>query len=100
MVFVPYMEPFGLVTLEAMACGTPVIAINEGGLREIIVEHETGILVNRNPQEIAKAIMCLKDDKFLRNKIINNALIQIKKYWNWQRAAEQLNEYFIKMRKR
>ena len=93
-VFVPLMEPFGLVVLEAMACGTPVIGVREGGVREIISDNESGLLVNRNPEEISKAIIRLQEDKGLRDSIINNALIHIKEYWNWQRAAGQLNERF------
>jgi glycosyltransferase involved in cell wall biosynthesis len=39
-------EPFGLVMTEAMACGTPVIAYSEGAAPEIVVEGETGFVVN------------------------------------------------------
>jgi glycosyltransferase involved in cell wall biosynthesis len=39
-------EPFGLVLIESMACGTPVIAFNEGSVPEIIVHGETGFVVN------------------------------------------------------
>ena len=38
-------EPFGLVALEALACGVPVVATAVGGLREIVVDGESGILV-------------------------------------------------------
>jgi glycosyltransferase involved in cell wall biosynthesis len=51
------VESFGLVAIEAFACGTPVIACAHGGLREIIVHGKTGIFVEPgNPVELANAI--------------------------------------------
>ncbi len=43
-------EPFGLVTIEAMACGTPVIAINTGGPAEVIADTNAGILIDARIQ--------------------------------------------------
>ena len=42
-IFGSYLEPFGLVSLEAMACGTPVIAVKEGGIREIVKHMQNGL---------------------------------------------------------
>jgi glycosyltransferase involved in cell wall biosynthesis len=50
-----WAEPFGLVMIEAMACGTPVIAFPEGAARQIVVEGETGYLV-ADEDEMARAI--------------------------------------------
>ena len=51
------VESFGLVAIEAFACGTPVIATRHGGLRELIVEGQTGLLVPPNDDEaLASAI--------------------------------------------
>ena len=51
------MESFGLVAIEAFACGTPVIASAHGGLREIIDHGKTGIFVEPgNPFELVNAI--------------------------------------------
>lgn len=47
-------EPFGMVMIEAMACGTPVIAFNRGSVPEVVT-HETGIIVN-NPSEMIRAV--------------------------------------------
>ncbi len=48
-------EPFGLVMTEAMACGTPVIAFPEGSASEIVVDGETGFVVE-DEQAMAEAI--------------------------------------------
>jgi glycosyltransferase involved in cell wall biosynthesis len=89
-VFVPLMEPFGLVTIEAMACGTPVIAANQGGPREVIRDGETGLLVDRSPSAIAAAIQRLQDDATLWQSISTAALAEVAARWKWQHAAQQL----------
>jgi glycosyltransferase involved in cell wall biosynthesis len=50
-------EPFGLVVIEAMACGTPVIAFKQGSMPELIKDGVTGFLVN----SIEEAVLALKD---------------------------------------
>ena len=48
-------EPFGLVVIEAMACGTPVAALRRGAVPELIVSGQTGVIVDR-PEELPSAI--------------------------------------------
>jgi glycosyltransferase involved in cell wall biosynthesis len=63
-------EPFGLVLLEAMSLGRPVIATAAGGPLEIVVESGTGLLVApENPQPMADAIVRLIDDPALRDSL-------------------------------
>jgi glycosyltransferase involved in cell wall biosynthesis len=64
--YAPVREPFGLVPLEAMACGTPVVAVTEGGIPESIVDGQTGLLTDRDPARFAAAVERLVDDPRVR----------------------------------
>lgn len=55
-VCVAHLEPLGLTTMESLACGTPVIAVDEGGYREVVADGVNGWLVPRSVPELARAI--------------------------------------------
>ena len=93
-VFVPLMEPFGLIPLESNACGTPVIGIREGGIRESIIDGETGILVDRDEQELVQAITKLIDSQELREKLAQNGVEYVQKHWTWEKSMTLLEKYF------
>jgi glycosyltransferase involved in cell wall biosynthesis len=93
-VFVPLMEPFGLIPLESNACGTPIIGIREGGIRESIIDGETGILVDRDEQELVQAITKLIDSQEMREKLSQNGVEYVRKYWTWEKSTALLEKYF------
>jgi glycosyltransferase involved in cell wall biosynthesis len=88
LVFVPLMEPFGLVALEAMACGTPVVGVREGGVRESVIDGRTGMLVEREPDKLALAIDRLVQDRDLRNRQGEEAARYVKQEWTWSRSID------------
>lgn len=71
--------------LEAMACGTPVVASNVGGIPEIITDGYDGILVDPGyPEELADAIIDLLQDKTLYNQISKREKETITKKFSWE----------------
>ncbi len=91
-VYAPYLEPFGYVPLEAMACGTPVVGVKEGGLRESILHNKTGLLTQRNEKDFARAIIKLMEDKELWNKFSQTGIKYIESVWTLDKAGERLLE--------
>ncbi len=71
----PQVEDFGLVAAEAQACGTPVIALNQGGGKEIVSDGETGILFNnQNVDELVMAVKRFQISNFDKKLIRESAL--------------------------
>ncbi len=69
-VSVPWYEPFGIVPVEAMACGVPVVGSAVGGLIDTIVDGETGFHVPpRQPERLAATLRTLLDDAALRRRM-------------------------------
>lgn len=94
-VIVPsHYESFGMVALEAMACGTPVIASNVGGLRYTIRDGETGLLVPReDPAALAEKIALLLDDEPLRLHLGRNGQHHAQRY-SWRTIAHEMRELY------
>ena len=83
-------ESFGLVALEAAACGTPVVAAAVGGLRSIVSDGETGLLVEgRDPLEWATAVALLLDDGDLAASMGTRASARSGR-WSWGMTAARL----------
>ncbi len=60
-----WQEPFGMVLIESMACGTPVLAHSVGGVPEIVVEGKNGLLVReKTPAALRKAVLYVRDNPF------------------------------------
>jgi glycosyltransferase involved in cell wall biosynthesis len=93
----PWYEPFGMVALEAMACGAPVVASRVGGLAETVLDGQTGILVPaRQPRSIQAAIEALLHDPARRRAMGGAALHRAQSY-GWPSVAARILEIARRM---
>jgi glycosyltransferase involved in cell wall biosynthesis len=92
-VYAPVNEPFGLVTLEAMACATPVVAVGEGGVRETVLDGETGVLAERDPEQFAQAVRALLADPRRRAQLGQQGRVRVEQHWSWDASTVQVEEH-------
>ncbi len=94
-VFPSLYEPFGIVALEAMAAGTPVIVSRVGGLAEIVVDEITGLQVPKDDADaLAEAMVRLTQETGLSARLSREALKTLEYKYNWRGiAATTAGEY-------
>jgi glycosyltransferase involved in cell wall biosynthesis len=93
-VYSPLQEALGMAPLEAMACGTPVVAVAEGGMRETVVEGETGWLVERDEVAFSQKLTSLLSNQALRQSMGDAGVSYVQQNWTWNRAIDRLEFQF------
>ena len=96
-VYSPYLEPFGLVPLESMACGTPVVAVKEGGVRETVIHKKTGLLIDRDEELFGDAVTKVLSKDYKRYNMGKNAVNTVENYWTIEHAGERLIEHLMRV---
>lgn len=94
----PWYEPFGIVPLEAMACGVPVVAAAVGGLRDTVVDEETGLLVPPfDADATAAAIERLLNDSSTRSAYSRAGRERVRTKYTWQRVARDTADVYARV---
>ena len=93
----PYTELLGLTSLEAMACGVPVVVSNAGSLPEIVTAGETGYIVPPgDPAALREIIDRLLADSAERNRLGANARAVVEERFTWHKTALRCLEIYQK----
>jgi len=93
-IFPSTTETFGLVALEAMACGVPVIAARTGGVLDTVQDGVNGLFFDpQQPQQIRQQVLRLRDQPQLRRQLAENALRHARSR-SWRATMDQLVDYY------
>ena len=105
-------EPFGLINLEAMACGTAVVASAVGGIPEVVVDGETGRLVSFQPRgehdaepkhperfarDLATTVNQLIDSSDLLKTMGDRARRHVEAHFSWKAVAQKTMDYYASL---
>jgi glycosyltransferase involved in cell wall biosynthesis len=97
MVYAPRLEPLGLAALEANACGLPVVAVAEGGVRETIVDGVNGLLVDHDPPAMAAAIQRLLDHPEYARRLGENGCQAVAERWTLKHSVDRLEKRLVEV---
>lgn len=102
-------EPFGIINIEAMACNTAVVASAVGGIKEVVVHGETGVLIPLEQQteapfepinpdkfsrDLAEGINKIISNKSLRETMAKNGRKRVEDYFDWEAIAKQVEALY------
>ena len=100
-------EPFGIINLEAMACNTPVVASAVGGIREVVVHNETGLLVDfdsgdnfepKDPEQFSRDLAAAINQLLAAPEKLKAMGIasrqRVEQHFSWRKIAHQTLEYY------
>ncbi|MXV52399.1 glycosyltransferase [Pedobacter sp. HMF7647] len=91
----PWYEPFGITPLEAMACGTPVIGADVGGIKYSVADNLTGFLVPANdPKALAEKAAVLLTNQELLQTMKKNAIERVNNEFTWSKVGKMIDHVY------
>jgi len=94
--YTSHLEPFGLTPLEANACGTAVVAVGEGGVRETIIQGVNGFLtLDNNPNELGDLVCRFTENLEYAEEMGRQARQHVIKHWPVSKANDRLEQHLI-----
>jgi len=90
--YTPVLEPLGLVSLESMACGTPLVGVREGGVRETVVDGVTGRLADRDPAAVAEALNDLLSHPAKAAEMGRQGRAWVEQQWSWLHTVNKVEQ--------
>jgi glycosyltransferase involved in cell wall biosynthesis len=92
MAYAPRLEPFGYTPLEANACGLPIVAVAEGGVRETIIDGINGLLVEPEEKAMAVAIERIRNNKDYANTLGRNGRKIVEEKWSLSASIDRIEQ--------
>ncbi len=91
-------EPFGLTTMEAMACGTAPLISSAAGSREVIIDGLNGFVINSHDRKkLADQIYKLLKNKKLLKKVTDNAIFTMREHYDWEKIVDKFIALYKKI---
>jgi D-inositol-3-phosphate glycosyltransferase len=91
----PWYEPFGITPIEAMACGTPVIGANVGGIKYSVRDGQTGYLVPPNdPDALGERLAYLFEHPQLLRRFSQESVERVNRLFTWRRVSAQIADVY------
>lgn len=94
------LEPFGFAVLEANACGLPVVAVAEGGLRETVKQGNNGFLVEPEPESVSLALKQLLDNPVLARQMGEAGVENVSQHWAVEQSVDRLEANLLEVANR
>jgi glycosyltransferase involved in cell wall biosynthesis len=97
-VFPSLLETFGMVLIEAMAAGLPIVTINSPGCRDVVQNKVNGLVADSiDPTCVAECIKTILSNNHLRNQLVTNAKETVMAKYDWPVIAQQYESLFVSL---
>jgi len=93
--FPSWYEAFSLATIEAAACGLPIVATEINGTEDFIIPGETGVFIRHDPDQIAATLLPLIEHEAERRRMGVNARRLVEQSYTWDRVADSTEEAYF-----